>query len=359
MKTLKLIAVLLVCIGFHSCQDEISQNQIAPNDQIEKRQLKLKGWTPSDCVAMNIFISPECGDNWTQGVLDAIDSYNNLFIAVTMNVVEEEANSNLVIHCEQFSDLIDDIIGVGEIPLNDGENGTDIYFNTFFEDDCANPCWFQRVAMHELSHTLGITHNDEDLDNFVCCAGPLSFDSETGLFDPWEFGEYVELELIEGTPHGFQEGSIFNAIGPPCDESFCTFSEFDIVALETLYDPCDCPETECDCAMSQIDLLLVPGQEICAGEIAKLFVIHEIPPGSNPRYEWTFDGPISGSSHGESASIIGQSGGHRPLGSICVTVTTDCGSIELCENVMIVDCDGGEPGNNGPGGGNNGPGGPK
>ena len=57
---------------------------------------------------------------------------------------------------------------------------------------------------------------------------------------------------------------------------------------------------------------------------------------------------------GVSASFTGNLDSHRPFGRICVTITSDCGTIELCESVVVVDCDGNEPG-----GGIYGPGGPK
>lgn len=351
MKSLKSLLFLLVLLSLYSCQEEIIQDQINHDDQIEKRQITIAGWTPADCVSMNIFISPECEENWHQGMVDALAAYNELDIAVNMTIVEEEEGANLIIHCEQFSNTIPDLIGVAEIPLIDGEVGTEIYFNTNFENACEDPCWFQEVAMHELSHTLGITHNELNPGAMGCCAGPLSFDTETGKFDPWEFGEYVNFEFINGTHEGFEEGSIFNAIASECEEANCTFTQNDILALETLYDPCDC-------ALSSIDLILVPGNEICAGEVAKLFV-NPIPPSSiNPTYEWTLEGAVTGSGAGPSASFVGNLDSHRPLAGICVTITTDCGSIKLCENVMVVDCDSNEQGGgNGPGG--NGPGGPK
>jgi len=231
--------------------------------EIELRQMSID-FEPAPCLVVSdisIFIPDDCGPNWTNGILDAIQAYNDTDTGINFEQTMDEDDADISFSCLDFAEGFDpdsgqdlsNVIGIGEVPNVNGGIGAETFLNTDFEITCGVPCFFQGVVMHELGHNLGLFHN-ENTEAQRGAVGDIIDDGDgTFTFS----GEGDDLVWIEGT---IAEGtndptSIFNeATG--CFVANCVFNANDIIALETLYprpeDPCDCPLAfePCDCLNS-------------------------------------------------------------------------------------------------------------
>ncbi len=79
--------------------------------------------------------------------------------------------------------------------------------------------------------------------------------------------------------------------------------------------------------------------EICVGEQGETFLnLFEDCLGNYSSIEWDFYGAISGYGYDNKGRYAGITTGY---GYVCVTVTNDCGSKEVCDRILVKDCGGG------------------
>jgi len=79
--------------------------------------------------------------------------------------------------------------------------------------------------------------------------------------------------------------------------------------------------------------------EICIGEQGETFLnLFEDCLGNYSSIEWDFYGAISGYGYDNKGRYTGITTGY---GYVCVTVTNDCGSKEVCDRILVKDCGGG------------------
>lgn len=355
MNYLKLLVIVCASLIMIGCNKDEMPNYTGENSEnVDFRQvIKTTTRTIFPCDANSLTISiDECLETpWVNGIMDAVNEFNSLNnIEINISIlsaadIADGAVADIPIDCSDaecegpFVEVEDDIILPPWIPFNSISIGTATPDQTIelasigeiFK--CCNPmvissdaqCFFKGVVMHEIMHHLGFAHDTDFIDGV----------------DP-------SFEIVDGTPLTDPESIMEEGQG--CTQK-CTFSEFDLIALEELYGackcpeesgPCECPESDnydpCQCAPDSYNLNVVPGQELCIGSKAKLFIQPVPPQNINPIYSWTFNGPISGTSQGASATILGVSSSPFPSG-VCVTINTDCGSSTICENVIVFECD--------------------
>lgn len=329
------------------CQKDQESVPLQTNEnEIELRQIirtDNTSFTPCEARKLTAII-PDCLEEvWVDGIHDALLTLNNVSNAsVNIRILsaEEIANGEIpdfVFECSpaKCNELFDAFFP--SIQFGFAQFDPPAVQLTALDEilDCCNgnyieatqDCFFKGVVMHEILHLLGFEHDGD-------------FDDDT--------------ELVEGTPEKDPNSIMNKADG--CNVK-CELSDFDILALQTLFEPCicidevgpcECPTSDnynpCACAPESYSLKLVPGPTICAGELAKIFISPAPPTNINATFEWTFEGAVTGNGGGASASFVGNTDSHRPLGGICVTITTDCEEVTLCESVFVKDCDGDGPG---------------
>ena len=246
MKYLNIILLLTLLIIF-SCQDNIQEKELTENTiiKIDERQVVLADWIPPSCASISVFVSPNCGANTEQAVQEAIDAYNETDTAIFMEPASTEDSADIVVDCVESLGIN---LATGQFPTEDGKVGGPILVTNGIENSCEDPCFLKGIIIHEMGHALGIGHNG-------ITAGTTSN------------GDRLNFDQIENTDsRGRDRGSIFNAIAPDCDDPNCTFSEDDIVALETIYpvpNPCDCPEVHPRHACAEWESQIIESQCPC------------------------------------------------------------------------------------------------
>lgn len=243
MKISKIFTLFAVLLLVYSCQNDLHE---LPNEQeihkdhnheADLRQVTLEDWEPMECADISIFIE-DCGQGWTDGVLAAMDAYNDLDAAIIMSTASSAGSADIVITCvDIWLNNLSGLVGLGEWPVDDFTVGGQIYLNTDY-DDCNDPCFFKGFAMHELGHNLGLAHDHQDGVNLA--TGTWEYNPLDGLFTHTggtsAFGEH-----IPGTPTS-DPNSIFLSFLPACGTAtVCDFSAGDELAFELLY-----PEVNCD-----------------------------------------------------------------------------------------------------------------
>ena len=227
MKNRNLFVTVCLLIFFASCNKE--DGSIINKDRttnVETRQIVDTDPSHrliSDCDALDLTISiPECLDEeWVDAIFEAMDEFNSLTnVAVSIRLITnqevangEQADIPFVCSdhvCSELLDIFFPGIRIGfatfdpvTIQLTDVDEVVDCCDN--FLKNLDKDCLFKGVVMHEIMHTLGFAH-----------------DGDTG----------PDLQVVPGTP---QEDPNSIMIGNDGCTPRCEFSEFDILALETLY----------------------------------------------------------------------------------------------------------------------------
>ncbi|MEM9546863.1 MAG: M57 family metalloprotease [Bacteroidota bacterium] len=280
MKHLKILIFMLTGILIFSCTNDDQKNQANGliNDSIVKRQAGLgDGWEPAACVNITLYIDPDaCGPNWEASLPAAIAQYNSVpGVAIQMEQVFSPP-ADIEITCADFAN--NNSFGLGEWPENDGEIGGNIFMNTDFETTCADACFYTGSMMHEISHNLGFAHGEQEGGNGA--VGPWTLNAD-GTFTQVNDGAATGLEHIEGTPNGLGDpSSVFNVHN--CASPNCTFSEWDIVALQSFYPCADCDDPDLACQCPNIPIPFTPALDgpldLCEDEIGT-YCVTGIDPG--------------------------------------------------------------------------------
>ena len=242
MKTSQLTLLFLLFII--SCNKEADNDQQLFSDEdqkLEQRHYVIDEWIPLDCAIITYSIEEGCDTDWENGILAAVAAYNDLEVAIQIDPAPPGTEADIVIECVHFASST--FGGVATFPAGDGQVGSQMLLNSNLE--CDNPCYFQHVVMHELGHNLGIMHNNGQSGNGVT---EIAYNPQTMEYDKIST-IMVQPFHISNTPLGNIDGSVFNNRGN-CDEISCDFHPYDILALSTVYDQCECPETvddPCDC----------------------------------------------------------------------------------------------------------------
>ena len=247
MKILNLL-LLIAILSIYSCQDENEEIEFIDNTQvkIDERQVRLSGWTPPSCATISVFVSENCGPNYTQGVQDAMVAYNETNTSINMVAAPDENSADIVVDCVDRDLGLH--VGIGQLPTEDEEVGGPIELQNVFENACDDPCWYQANLMNLFGRTLGIGPNG-------VYSGTNS-SSQTITFD----------HIANTDSRGGDISSVFNNSLADCDNPDCTFSEDDIIALETVYplpEPCDCPEAYPPHACSDWESQIIESQCPC------------------------------------------------------------------------------------------------
>ena len=245
MKLFKALLTLGVFMLVFSCSND-DQLQPESNLETEKRQWTLTDLTnpitPCEANELTYFID-DCFDGSAfDGAIQAgMDAYSNAPISINWTEVDNAAGAHLVFDCiaggecgegiasfpVDLEALHPDIFAPGDVGgpnvqtnfPSGGSIGGEINLNfPWATCSCSaaelDPCFFQALVMHEVSHVLGLVHNDveEILTN-------------NGL-----------ATHVSNTPLGPQENSVINTggFGVWCDKP-CEFNNFDITALQSLY----------------------------------------------------------------------------------------------------------------------------
>lgn len=227
-----------------SCNKEPLPNTTEKEVEIDLRQYYMGDndftyVTGCDIVnGITVFIDPcFAGTPYAAAIPAALQRYNDAPTILSYVIVNNAAAADLVFDCVEggccgcanaaFPDPNNPGDGVPNQQTtfpSGGTLGSGIALNVNWTNcPCTNAeldqCFFMHTVMHEIAHTLGYYHNDQ-----------------TG----------VSPVHVDGTPTGFDPGSIINS-GPGevehgtfCEGS-CDFNHNDIKALQALY-PCDRPE---------------------------------------------------------------------------------------------------------------------
>lgn len=266
MKNLRYILFVLAVVAVISCNKEddkelpIKENI---NIEIEERQTYLTEFQPinaCEASSINVFID-DCFNEtgYATGIPAALEVFNEAPTSLNFIIVENSDEADIVFSCEDGGicgeaiasfplEGIEEIDGFEDNVVttfpSGGTLGGSIILNTNWEGcPCGvlDECFFMHTAIHELFHTLGFIHNDQQ-----------------GITFPAPFG----TALVPGTSAApYEIGSVINS-GPSevaarnwCNAS-CEFSENDLLALQFLY-----PEVECPCPPQFPDIPL----SICVG----------------------------------------------------------------------------------------------
>ncbi len=169
---------------------------------------------------IDVFINPNT-NQWAASAVDAVNNWNALpNTNLSFNIVNNAANADIIIEAD-----IDAVIGLtwdgqfnpdalacADFPSNNrpGEiiSVDDELFNC---DGVINPQQYTTVLQHEIGHAIGLRHGNAPDEDAV--SGEVSYH-------------------INGTPVGNDPQSIMNG---GCPIVVRGFSNFDIVAVQTLY----------------------------------------------------------------------------------------------------------------------------
>ncbi len=188
--------------------------------------------TPCEAAdGIRVFFESCDGTPYEDAIPAALNEYNNAPIAINFIIAEDVNDADLVIECTNgggcgFANAaFPDPNNPGDSAPNDqtffpsgGSIGSGIqldvnWTNCLCTNEELTQCFFMHTVMHEIAHTLGFYHNDQ-------------------------IG--VDPVHVQGTPTGFDAGSIINsgggeiAAGNFCT-STCQLNQNDILALQTLY----------------------------------------------------------------------------------------------------------------------------
>ncbi len=284
MKNLNLIfgiAILAIILSslFTSCEKKevTSENEqiestgfICPHSEhLETKQLINEngpGWTPCEAAGLTVFI-PECLNAanepvWNTAINNAFTNYNNVpGTSINITVLADAGDADIVLTCDNRADCFG-----GNVDGNFVNTGMSSFINLNTGFDLANCrcapggldlCSATFVVMHEMMHALGFFHNDSNHSHAV---------------------------LVDGTPNT-DANSVINsgAIADFCNLP-CNFSNFDILALQTVY-----PESAaCPSCQEQVNLNIEGPLDLCVGDVGTFCVT-----GLHP--DWTATMTSSGS----------------------------------------------------------------
>lgn len=224
---LSLIVVLLAC---EKDLNSISQDT---NPTVESRQGVRRHFqkiTACEAANLTFFVHSNFeGTNYEEAIPNAMEIFNQTNTSLHFSEAESQEDAHLVFLFDEGE------CGSGLSNFPDDDDHTDFESGgtigrtiTFFDGepcDCSpaerDLCFYTGTVMHEVMHNLGFVHNTDQFmpDNI------------------W----------IEGTSQNdYDPGSIINLSYPDFCNKPCSFNQFDLIALETVYSlPFDAPDHLC------------------------------------------------------------------------------------------------------------------
>src|SRR5690606_3027018 len=234
----------IISCNFHDDYQIIDLDESNSYDTVSYRQKLNREGRIWDCEYINnyqIYIQP-CLQNtpYFEAIGIALAEYNSIEnTCLNMSITSNIAEAEVVLDC--FCSPI--YYGVTYNPNNNQQLTImlNVYCDLFETLNCENeitPCHYAYVLLHELGHTLGFVH-DENGKTFL---DPNDLNSEVDNFIK-----------IAGTPIR-DPNSVFNGGGALANQEAnfticdlpCEFSEYDILAIQTIYPECapDVPDYE-------------------------------------------------------------------------------------------------------------------
>lgn len=225
---------IILCSILFACNKEV--DMLKPeNEKVISRQSYYTDFTPvTPCEAsqIKVFIN-NCftGTPYEQAIPEALSIYNDAPISLNYTIVEDTEDADLIFNCTEgqpcgYGFANTPVQGNGDITTTTFPSGGTIgreiklginWTNCPCAEEDLDICFFIHTALHEIMHTVGFTHNDNQSSSNVT--------------------------LVEGTPtDSYDPESIINSgpieffYGDFCNPS-CTFNENDLIALRHLYPP--------------------------------------------------------------------------------------------------------------------------
>jgi len=251
MKTLKLKSILLGFVAFcatilviTSCEQETvaipDEVQDSSADGILSRQSHIGGLgvfdpvTAQEAANLTVFVDP-CfiGTDYEDAIPAALETYNASPTSLHYTIVTNISDADMVFKCFDGTNCGQ---GYASPPVEDnaqgypvttfpsgGVIGKEVHLATSWSSCPCTPaeldqCFFEHKVLHEMTHTLGFVHNDEQFFTFVEGTSPENYDSGSVMNS------------------GSSDQSNGVLCSPPCD-----FNANDILALQDLYPEASCP----------------------------------------------------------------------------------------------------------------------